>query len=219
MHIEYSYHDSSSNEIETKEIISKVIKYPVNTISVLPTYLRSVKTIIPSNIELCCPIDYPLGIIDSKSRISILETVIKNGAKNVDIVCPSYILCNRKYDKFREEIKEVLTICSNNNIKLRYMLEYRIYSYELLYKIAQILLDHGVTTVLPSTGYLLDDINDNILACVLIHKKVANMNIICNGNVWNQKQVDTVQKADLYGLRVNSINALSIISEKSQNNL
>lgn len=106
MHIEYSYHDSSSNEIETKEIISKVIKYPVNTISVLPTYLRSVKTIIPSNIELCCPIDYPLGIIDSKSRISILETVIKNGAKNVDIVCPSYILCNRKYDKFREEIKK-----------------------------------------------------------------------------------------------------------------
>lgn len=51
------------------------------------------------------------------------------------------------------------------------MLEYRIYSYELLYKIAQILLDHGVTTILPSTGYLLDDINDNILACVLIHKK------------------------------------------------
>ena len=151
MHIEYSYYDSSSNEIETKEIISKVIKYPVNTIAVLPTYLRSVKTIIPSNIELCCPIDYPLGIIDNKSRISILEGAIKNGAKSVDMVCPSYILCNRKYDKFREEIKEAVTICSNNNIKLRYMLEYRIYSYELLYKIAQILLDHGVTTVLPST--------------------------------------------------------------------
>lgn len=105
MHIEYSYYDSSSNEIETKEIISKVIKYPVNTIAVLPTYLRSVKTIIPSNIELCCPIDYPLGIIDNKSRISILEGAIKNGAKSVDMVCPSYILCNRKYDKFREEIK------------------------------------------------------------------------------------------------------------------
>lgn len=77
MHIEYSYYDSSSNEIETKEIISKVIKYPVNTIAVLPTYLRSVKTIIPSNIELCCPIDYPLGIIDNKSRISILEGLLK----------------------------------------------------------------------------------------------------------------------------------------------
>ena len=48
MHIEYSYHDSSSNEIETKEIISKVIKYPVNTISVLHNRnSQSFETVLP----------------------------------------------------------------------------------------------------------------------------------------------------------------------------
>jgi hypothetical protein len=83
----------------------------------------------------------------------------------------------------------------------------------LLYKIAQILVGYGIDTAYPSTGYLLDDINDNILASVLINKKVTNINMICNGNLWNNNHISLVQKANLYGLRVNSLNALELITK------
>ena len=101
--------------------------------------------------------------------------------------------CNRKYDKFREDIKNNLEICTKNNIELRYILEYRVFTYELLYKVSQILMDFGINTIYPSTGYLLDDINDNILASALINKKVP-INIICNGNIWNISQINNVSK-------------------------
>jgi len=212
MNIEYCYFDISSNDAELKDIVGSVLKFPVNCISVLPSYIKSVRGLTPDHIDIACPVDYPLGLLDIKSRFITTEIAIKNGAKIIDAVCPSYLLCNRKYDKFREDIKSLTNLCSQYNVQLRYFLEYRIYSYELLYKIAQILLDFGVSTVMPSTGYLLDDINDNVLASALINKKVPKINIIVNGNIWNQNQISMLQKANLYGLRVNSTNALSLLS-------
>jgi deoxyribose-phosphate aldolase len=143
------------------------------------------------------------------------EQAIKNGAKTIDILCPSVPLCNRKYDRFREDIKTIKDICLQNNVDLRYFLEYRIYSYELLYKMAQILCDFGVTTAFPSTGYFLDDIHDNILATALINKKNSNINIIVNGNIWNKKHLDMIKKANLYGIRVNSLNGLKLLTDQN----
>jgi predicted xylose isomerase-like sugar epimerase len=49
----------------------------------------------------------------------------------------------------------------------------------------------------------------------MINKKVPSINIISNGNVWNQNQVDNIKKASLYGIRVNSINALRLFNKKN----
>ena len=93
------------------------------------------------------------------------------------------------------------------------MLEYRVFTYELLYKVSQIMMDFGIEVMYPSTGHSLDDINDNILASALINKKVP-INIICNGNVWNIGQINNINKTNLYGIKVNSINALQLLSQK-----
>jgi deoxyribose-phosphate aldolase len=154
-----------------------------------------------------------MGILDTNTRYDSILLAIKNGAKIIDIVCPVYYLCNRRYDKFREDVKNNLDLCQKNNVELRYILEYRLYSFELLYKIAQILVSYKITVSYPSTGYLLDDINDNITAAALITKKSTELNMICNGNLWNSNHLSLVQKANLYGLRVNSINALQLISK------
>jgi hypothetical protein len=73
----------------------------------------------------------------------------------------------------------------------------------------------GVKTIYPSTGYRLDDISDNILASALINKKVP-INIICNGNIWNIGQVSSLNKGHLYGIKVNSVNALNLLSKNNQ---
>lgn len=213
MIVEYSYYDTVANDTEIKDNLLKSIKYPINTISVLPPYLKLAKSVLPEHIYLSCPIDYPLGILDTTNRYHITEFAIKNGAKIVEMVCPVQLLCNRKYEKFRDDIKNITGLCADNGVEIRYILEYRLYSYDLLYKIAQILIGHNIFTAYPSTGYLLDDINDNVLACALINKKVPNLNIICNGNIWNENQIKMIQKADLYGLRVNSLNGLDLVTK------
>lgn len=213
MYKEYSIYDIAVNEAELKNNLAEALKLHIDTISVLPMFAKIAKSCLGKEFPISCPIDYPMGLMDSKSRAHAVEQTIKNGANIVDVVIPSFFACNRKYDKFREDIRTMSTICSNHNIKLRYFLEYRIYSYDLLYKMSQILLDLGVDTIFPSTGYLLDNIYDNILAIALINKKSPKINLICNGNVWNSDQCTVIKKANLYGLRVNNLHSLKLLKD------
>lgn len=212
MLIEYSYYDIASNDIEIQNNIKEAIKYNISTISVLPPYLKMVRAIVPNHIKVSCPIDYPMGVLDIKSRLSTVDFCLKNNVDTIEAVCPAQFLCNRKYDKFRDDIKQLSNLCESVNVELRYILEYRQYSYELLYKVAQILYEFNIKTIYPSTGYSLDDISDNIIASALINKKVPNINIICNGNLWNNTHIKLIHNNELYGLRVNSINGLNLIN-------
>lgn len=212
MEIEYSYYDIASNDEEIKNNLAQVITYPVSSISVFPNCLKLARTVVPKSIRLSTPIDYPLGLLDSNSRLTGIQYAIKNGADIVEVVIPSHATCNRKYDKIRDDIKSNLELCLEHNIELRYMIDYRIFSYDTLYKIAQILLSGGIGVIYPSTASFLDDINDNMIASALINKKVPQIKIICTGNLWNQNQADIVKRANLYGIKVNSINGLKLLS-------
>jgi deoxyribose-phosphate aldolase len=217
MIIEYSIYDIAISDEELKKNLNEVVTYNPNTISVLPANIKLVKNIISStnkNIKISTCIDYPLGIFDTKTRNLAIESAIKSGADIISVCAQSYFFCNRKYDKFREDIRSNLEICSKNNVKLRYFLEYRVFTYELLYRVSQILLDLGVDTIYPSTGYLLDDINDNLVAAALINKKVP-INIICNGNIWNNSQINNIFKSKIHGIKVNSINGLDLLNQNN----
>ena len=210
-YIEYGYYDIAANENEVKESIVAASKYQPDLISVFPHYLKLAKNNL-NNTALGCLVDYPLGLLDLKSRLLATEFAIKNGASVIELVAPTYYLCNRKYDKFREDVKCHLELCQENNVELRYIVEYRVFTLELLYKIGQILSSFGIRIMYPSTGYSLDDINDNLLACALIGKKNTDLKLIANGNVWNDKQIEIINKnIDLYGFKCHSINALQKI--------
>lgn len=213
MLIEYSNYDIASSEIEFKDNISLALKYKPDAISVFPSYLKSIKS-ISSNVAISCVVDYPTGTSDLQTRLEATSFALKNGTKIIELVAPSFFLCNRKYDKFRLDIQQHLDLCSKFGAELRYMLEYRIFTYDLLYKISQILVGHNIFTIYPSTGYQLDDISDNILAAILIKKKVFNIKPIVNGNVWNDRHLSLINtnKNHILGCKVNSLNALENIT-------
>lgn len=216
MIIEFSSYDLATSDEELKNTLKEIQSINVNTICVFLNHIKLVKNNIQENISVSTVIDYPLGISDTKTRLSSIESAIKQGADIINLVAQPYYLCNRKYDKFRDDIKQCQELCQKHNIPIRYILEYRIFTYDLLYKVAQILLGAGIDTIYPSSGYSLDDINDNILASALINKKIP-INIICNGNVWNHDQIKNIYKANLFGIKVNSINALKLLQENKLN--
>lgn len=209
--IEFGHYDTASNDAEIKNLISDVIKYAPQTISVYPHNLKVVKPLLVNhnNIKLSSIIDYPYGQSDLSTRLSCAEFCIKNGAKVLEVIAPNNYLCNRKYDKFREDINAFKTICLNNQVELRYVLEYRVFTLELMYKVAQILLENEILTIYPSTGNLLDDISDNIIATVLVNKKVPGIKIISTGNLWNDKQAQNICKnSDVYGFKCFTLNSI-----------
>jgi deoxyribose-phosphate aldolase len=211
MLLEFCQHDYTLNEHENKEIILEAIKYKPDYISLFSYYTKNISQL--TNIPIICPIDFPIGISDSKSRLTMAEFAVKNGARVLDITYPAQLISNRKYDKFREDIRNFNSLGIESNVDIRYILEYRKYSYELLYKLTQILLDFGISTVLLSTGYFLDDINDNIIAASMILKKNPNINIILTGNIWTKEHVDNIIKCGMSGIRINTINGLKLFNQ------
>jgi len=212
MLIEYAFYDISYSDEEIKNLFKQVKDYQPNMVTVFPYNVKLAKNIFEDTTKIACVIDYPFGMSDSKNRIGQIEQAKKFGADCVNVVAQPFVLCNRKYDKFREDIRSIVESATQLNLEVRYVLEYRVFTYYLLYKISQILKTEGINIIYPATGYGLDDINDNLVASALINKKIA-INIICNGNIWNQTQVLSLNKANLFGLQVNSLNGLRLLHE------
>jgi deoxyribose-phosphate aldolase len=219
--IEYAAYDYSINETETLNNLNTAISLGVNTISVLPYSLNTLKSlddkIKEKNISLSCVVDFPYGLHDMKSRLFISSQIIKqkNNIQYLDIMLPTKMISNRKYDKFREEIKNLIELCNENYIEIRYILEYRVFSHDVLAKVCQILKELGLNTILPSTGMMLDNIDDNLIACHFLRTK-SNINTICTGNIYNEKQVKSIKKlVDLYGIRLFYLPALELFNKIS----
>lgn len=217
MYIEYACYDHSLLEDEVKENIINALKLGIKHISTYQYSLSQVKSIIDStdpNISLSCPADYPYGLSDLKSRNHIVSQIAKVGVSTIDLVMPSKFVTNRKYDKIREDIKSNLEICQNNNTNLRYILEYRVFNHEILAKICQILKTMDIHQIIPSTGQMIDDINDNIIASKYLQVK-SGINPIVNGNIWTQKQADTVVGAGVTDLRLHHLSSLYFFMKNS----
>lgn len=208
MYIDFIINDTSISDTEAKQLILEAIKYPINSITVPYYLIKSIKNMVPSNIDISCLIDYPLGVSDSKTRRFAVEQAHKNGINSIDITIPQSLAANRKYDKIREDIKNINEFCAPNNLQLKYILEYRIFDHHCLKKVCEIFDDFNIQYVYPSTNYFIDNLADNILASIFLHQNSKNLNVICTGNIWTEKHFETIKKSGLFGFRTTSIHSL-----------
>lgn len=212
-YIEYALYDLDYNEDEIKSGIDQAIALGVNCISV-PFALTKVCKALTKNTGIITsnPIDYPLGISDTKTRNSAILHAIDNGAEKIGIVIQNNYLNYKKYDKIKADMASNYEICQKHNIPIHYMLEYRVFTHQSLIKACHMLLEVPINTVYVSTGYMLDNIEDNITATILLNQK-TNINTIFTGNVWNKKQIETLNKNNINFLRLNTINSIRIVKE------
>jgi deoxyribose-phosphate aldolase len=208
MYIDFAITSTDTTDAEAKLLITEVCKYPVGSITVPYYFLKLAKNSIPETIQLSCFIDYPLGISDPKTRLNAIEQAHKAGATSIDLTMPQALASNRKYDKIREDVKSSAEFCINNNLELRYTLEYRSFDHHCLKKLCEIFAASGVKYVYPSTGYFLDNLADNILASIFLYQNSTDINIISTGNIWTQKHFETIAKSGLFGFRSSSVHSL-----------
>ena len=218
MYIEYACYDYSLSDDEIKNNINSAIKMGAENIGLFysgsSSFIKSILDDHP-NVKLSCPIDYPYGLSDSKSRLFITSQLVKSGLHTLDLVVPAKFIANRKYDKLRDDIKNNLLICQENNINLRYILEYRVFNHETLAKTCQIFKSLGIEYVLPSTGHMIDDINDNLIAAKYLNTK-SEIKVICNGNIWTNKQVENLKNSGVYGVRLHYLSSLEFFVKNNK---
>lgn len=219
--IEYACYDYSINETETQQNISKAIDLGATSVSVLPFSIATLKNleekIRSKSITTSSVIDFPFGTMDAKSRIFMASQLLKqkNDLNYLDLMIPTKIITNRKYDKLREEIKNILELALQYNIEIRYIIEYRVYSHEVLAKVCQIFKEFGINIIFPSSGTMLDNIDDNLIACNFLTTK-TNIKTVCTGNIFNEKQAKSVkQTSNLYGVRFFYLSGLELFNKIS----
>lgn len=214
MYIEYYINSIDQKEIDIKNTIDQVIKYPISGILATYNEAKFIKKNFP-NINVGYFIDYPIASSDIDRRQDLINDAIQSNANYICITIPFNSIINRKYNKFRDDISKNLELAKKKNIDIRYILEYRKFDHQLLTKICEILLEKGVNTIYPSTGLFIDNIEDNIIACAYLHEK-TKINTIINGNIWKSNQIDNILKIKPFGVSVCHIENLKLLF---QNNL
>lgn len=213
-YIEYALYDTDINEIELKQNVELAIINGANCISVPFAYTKQCRALAKDTpVIISNPIDYPLGLLDTPTRNTAILNSINNGAQKIEIVIQNNYLNFRKYEKIRQDIKSNLEICKANNVALYYYLEYRIFTHQALVKACGILQEFGLNMIYPSTGYMLDNIDDNIIATVLLHQKTG-ITAIFSGNLWNDRHVESLKKNNIDSIRTNSINTLKLLGKE-----
>lgn len=207
-YIEYAIYDLDYTEEEFKSSVESAIKAGVDCISV-PFALTKLCKSITKNTQILVsnPIDYPLGISDIKTRNSAVLNSIQNGADKIEIVIQNNYLSSKKYDKLRQDIQSNFEICKTNNIPIFYYLEYRVFTHQSLIKACNILLEMLIDNIYVSSGYMLDNIDDNIIATMLLQQK-TNIKTICTSDIWTKKQAQLLLKNKISRFRFKSLNSI-----------
>jgi len=207
MYIDFALIDTEINEAEARALVTEIQSCEVNSIT-LPYYLlKSVKSLINQTTQVSCLIDFPLGISDLKTRRCAVEQAIKAEVNLLDVAMPQNLAANRKYDKIRDDIKNIIEI-ADNKATIRYILEYRMFDHHCLKKICEIFETFNIHYVFPSTGFFLDNLADNILASIFLYQNSKDLNVVCTGNGWTDKHFETIGKSGLFGFRTSSIHSL-----------
>jgi deoxyribose-phosphate aldolase len=217
-HLEYALYDMDFDEEEVRANVELAKEYRVNCISVPYFYIKFCRSIIKDeDIIISTSIDYPMGLSDTKSRNSAVSQAIAAGAQKIEIVIQNNLLSNRKYDKIRQDIKSNLDICQNKQVDLIYYLEYRIFTHHSLIKACDILKEFGLNTVYPSTGHMLDSIDDNIIASILLNKK-TQIDTIFTGNIWTKEHLTKLYNSNITAIRSSNINAICLCQKFASHN-
>lgn len=212
MIIELQLIDETLSNKEIKSLIDKINTKNISKISVLPCHLSVFKKHLNTSIKLSTVIDFPFGILSTDNRKSLVEHAIKKGAKSIEILCPSYMIVNKLYSQLKFDIHEIYDLCSSHKVDLSYIIEYRTYTYDSLYRICKMLLSNKINSIYISTGYKLDDIYDHLIAIAMIQKKIPEIQITPNGNIFNKKHEKIIKMADLSRIRVGSLYSIDLFT-------
>ena len=210
MNIEFKMLDETLSNKNIKDMSDTIDALNINKICVLPSQISIFRKYLSNRIKLSTMVDFPFGILSTKTRNDLVTQYIKAGVDSVEILAPSYMMINKQYVGLKNDIVSNYELCLEAKVDISYVLEYRTYSYDLLYKICKILTTNNINSLYISTGHKIDDIYDHLIAMAMIQKNVPEANIVPNGHIFSQKHADLIQNTKIPTVRLHSMNCVEL---------
>tara|TARA_R100000008_G_C3552721_1_gene151390 strand:- start:125 stop:757 length:633 start_codon:yes stop_codon:yes gene_type:complete len=148
-------------------------------------------------------IDFPYGLSSTQVRVHEIIMAIRQGASFIDLVIHNGYIKEKNWRKIKEDLKACMSICDQNNVNIRAIIEYRLFPVETVLLICDLLNTIGIHNVVNSTGFVVDDINDNAIISHQMQDKTGVFVTSCV-RAFKEKHIRIFKELDVHALRLMS---------------
>tara|TARA_Y100000593_G_scaffold89635_1_gene174288 strand:+ start:5672 stop:6304 length:633 start_codon:yes stop_codon:yes gene_type:complete len=148
-------------------------------------------------------IDFPYGLSSTQVRVHEIIMAIRQGASFIDLVIHNGYIKEKNWRKIKEDLKACMSVCDQNKVNIRAIIEYRLFPVETVLLMCDLLNTIGVYNVVNSTGFVADDINDNAIISHQMQDKTGVFVTSCV-RAFNEKHIRIFEELDVHALRLMS---------------
>jgi len=118
-YIDHTLLKATATEADIIQLCKEAIKYKFYAVCVNSCYVELCKeTLNNSAVKIAAVIGFPLGAMDTLSKINEAKGALIGGADEIDMVINIGFLKDKKYDLIENEIKRIRKIIGNKTLKV-----------------------------------------------------------------------------------------------------
>lgn len=174
----------------------------MDSVGLLSGFMPKVEEFL-HNQTFAAAVDFPYGLSTTQVRLHEAILAIRSGAKIIDIVLNSFDIKNENWRGIREDLKACKTLCDQNDVKLRPILEYRLFEIDKIIHLCETLERLRLFEIVNSTGTILDDISENAAMSYVIQRQTS-LSVVSCSPILNSEQYNMFKEMGIYGVRFKS---------------
>ncbi|MDV3426751.1 MAG: deoxyribose-phosphate aldolase [Bacillota bacterium] len=136
---------------DIKKLCDEAVKYKTASVCIPPCYVKRVKNLYGSSINICTVIGFPLGYSVKQAKISETKKALEDGASEIDMVINISDVKNGLYENILDEISELKKVVGNKILKV--IIETCYLTDNEKIKLCEIITESGADYIKTSTGF------------------------------------------------------------------
>jgi deoxyribose-phosphate aldolase len=148
-------------------------------------------------------IDFPYGLSSTQVRIHEIILSIRQGASYIDLVINAGYIKEENWKAIKDDLKSCIAACEPHKILLRPIIEYRLFPSKIVLNLCESLDRLGIEHIINSTGFVADDVAENLLFSYEVQRKTGVAVTSCLKGI-HEKHLIALKELDIYGLRLMS---------------
>ena len=202
MRTELACHGQDCTFNDILETIFVASQYDINCVSLPSGFMSRVNDFLNDQ-TFSAAIDYPYGLNTTQVRLHEIILAIRQGASSIDLMLNNGYVAERNWSRIKKDLKSCLSVCRQDDVELRPIIEYRLFDVETVLSLCAVLDTLGIERIINSTGCIVDDFHDNAVISYQIQRKTS-LSVVYGGPVLNNDHYEILQKMKIHAVRFTS---------------
>ncbi len=151
-YIDHTLLKPEATESQITKLCEEAKEHHFYAVCINGSYIPLAKKLLAgTEVKIAAVIGFPLGAMDTASKVFEAENCVKNGADEIDMVINIGWLKDKKYDLILDEIKAIKKAIGSALLKV--IIETCLLDKDEIKKMCQIVVDSGAEYIKTSTGF------------------------------------------------------------------